>query len=127
MAIADLKGRFQALLGKVYASGLKLDGQNVFLYTQAGGKLFDIAFGVGVSGHFEQRGDVQYVETPAGEVVCATHWGDYALMRGAHDAVQAWINVNKRSFSGTSWEVYGHWCDDPAKLRTDIYYLLGGG
>jgi hypothetical protein len=23
-----------------------------------------------------------------------------------------------------SWEVYGDWEDDPAKLRTDIYFLL---
>jgi hypothetical protein len=23
-----------------------------------------------------------------------------------------------------SWELYGHWEDDPAKLRTDVFYLL---
>jgi len=25
---------------------------------------------------------------------------------------------------GVSWEVYGDWDDDPAKVRTDIYFLL---
>ena len=24
----------------------------------------------------------------------------------------------------TSWEVYGHWSEDPAQLRTDVFYLL---
>ncbi len=26
--------------------------------------------------------------------------------------------------AGPSWEVYGHWHEDPAQLKTDIYYLL---
>jgi hypothetical protein len=25
------------------------------------------------------------------------------------------------------WEVYGDWSDDPAKLRTDVLYLLKNG
>jgi hypothetical protein len=26
--------------------------------------------------------------------------------------------------SGTNWEVYGDWDDDPARRRTDVYFLL---
>jgi hypothetical protein len=30
--------------------------------------------------------------------------------------------------AGPNWEVYGHWTDewnsDPAKIRTDVFYLL---
>jgi hypothetical protein len=26
--------------------------------------------------------------------------------------------------TGVDWEIYGHWDDDPAKLRTDVFYLL---
>ena len=128
MTIADLKSQFGALLGKVYKAGLKLDGQNVFVYSQCDGGLFDIQFGVGVDGKFDKRGDVEYSETPAGEVVCATHWGDYSLMRPAHEAIQTWMKANNRKFSGTSWEVYGHMApdQDPANVRTDIYYLLAG-
>ena len=27
--------------------------------------------------------------------------------------------------AGPNWEVYTHWEEDPAKLRTEVYYLLG--
>jgi len=27
-------------------------------------------------------------------------------------------------FAGPNWEIYGHWTDDPAQLRTDVFYLL---
>jgi len=26
--------------------------------------------------------------------------------------------------AGPRWEVYGHWSDNPATRRTDIFYLL---
>jgi hypothetical protein len=30
--------------------------------------------------------------------------------------------------AGPNWEIYGHWLDewnnDPAKIRTDVFYLL---
>jgi len=126
MAIKDLKAQFGALLDKVYKSGLKLDGQNVFVYRQAPGGLFDIEFGVGVNERFDKRGDVEYSQVPAGEVVWTTHWGDY-VFAPAHAALQEWMRANKRTFSGTSWEVYGHMGPDPAKVRTDIYYLLSAG
>ena len=29
-----------------------------------------------------------------------------------------------RTLAAPSWEVYGHWHDDPAELRTEAYYLL---
>jgi effector-binding domain-containing protein len=45
-------------------------------------------------------------------------------MKPAHEAIHQWARENERRLTGTSWEVYGHWSDDPAKLRTDIYYLI---
>jgi len=31
---------------------------------------------------------------------------------------------NGRVRGGTRWEIYGHWDDDPAKRRTDVFYVL---
>ena len=119
---------FANYLNQVYAAAkegiVQLDGQNIFVYHDAGqpGEL-DVEFGVGVTAPFSSAGPVQYSELPVGEVATTTHWRDYALA-GAHDAVAAWCRSHNRALSGTSWEVYGHWSDDPAKVRTDIYYLL---
>jgi hypothetical protein len=52
--------------------------------------------------------------------------GDYARIGEANAAIIAWCRANDRLRAGPSWEVYGHWTDDPAQLRTDIYYLLQG-
>ena len=45
-------------------------------------------------------------------------------MDGAYAALTQWCADSKRRTAGVSWEVYGDWEDDPAKRRTDIYFLL---
>lgn len=62
--------------------------------------------------------------TPGGLVASAIHWGAYDQITQAHIAIQEWCRANQRGIQGTNWEVYGHWTNDPAKLRTDIFYLL---
>jgi effector-binding domain-containing protein len=66
--------------------------------------------------------------TPAGPVATTTHYGPYGQLHEAHDAVLSWCRTNGYTRAGPSWEVYGHWKDewnsDPAKIRTDIFYLL---
>ena len=52
------------------------------------------------------------------------HFGDYAQMAPAYAALEQWWTRNGRRPAGVSWEVYGDWDDDPAKVRTDIYFLL---
>ena len=84
----------------------------------------EIEFGVGVRSPFEARGAVIYSELPTGEVAVATHWGDYAKLDVAHSAVIAWCEANGRERTGTRWEIYGHWTDDPAHRRTDVLYQL---
>jgi hypothetical protein len=32
--------------------------------------------------------------------------------------------VSYTGSAGTSWDVYGDWEEDPAKRRTDVYFLL---
>src|SRR4051812_14012971 len=120
---------FASYLNRVYAAGssasLGLDGQNIFVYRDppdAGGEL-DVEFGVGVAESFSPIGEIRYSELPTGTVATTTHWGDYGLLSGAHEAIVEWCRANGRTRAGPRWEVYGHWRpnEDP---RTDVYYLL---
>ena len=122
--------RFAEYLNQVYAAGragaIQLDGQNIFVY-RGGGTAddeVDIEFGVGIKTPFSSAGAVHYSELPVGEVATATHWGDYARLGATHEAVLAWCREHHRRLAGPRWEVYGHWTEDTARLRTDVYYLL---
>ncbi|MEP6833664.1 MAG: GyrI-like domain-containing protein [Gemmatimonas sp.] len=115
-------------LDQVYAAAkagkVAVDGQNVFLYQPRPDGALDIAFCVGTAEPFDQVGNVEFMQTPAGIAATTTHWGDYSGLRQAHDTLQAWCRTHKRKQAGPSWEVYGHWSENPAQLRTDIFYLL---
>ena len=123
--VAEYFGR---CLDQVYAAAktgaIVLDGQNIFLYNPRADGDLDVAFCVGTGGTFNAIGSVEYITTPEGTAATITHWGDYSGLRGAHDALQAWCGINDKTLAGPSWEVYGHWSNNPAELRTDIYYLL---
>ena len=80
--------------------------------------------GVEVPDGFTARDAVRPVETPAGEAAAVTHYGDYADLAGAYAALEQWCTASGRRPAGTSWEVYGDWEEDPAKRRTDVYFLL---
>ena len=99
-------------------------GQNVVIYH---GGLDDLEIGVEVPGGFEETPEVRRSATPAGEVVIATHWGEYSAMGPAYSALESWCDTNGRRGAGLSWEVYGDWSEDPAERRTDIYLLLEPG
>jgi len=96
-------------------------GHNVVLYF---GGLAHIEAGVEVFGEFVDVGDVRHSQTPSGPVVSTAHWGEYSEMSGAYAALERWCAVNGRQQTGTSWELYGDWADDPQQRRTDIYLLL---
>ena len=121
---------FRRYLDQVYAAArvgaVHLDGQNVFVYRgvpDAPNEL-DVAFGVGVTAPFTATGAVEPTPVPVGDVATTTHWGRYAGLGAAHAAIAEWCRTNGRSKAGPSWEVYGHWTDDEAQLRTDVFYLL---
>jgi len=99
-------------------------GHNVVLYHGADGGTLLIEAGVETFTRFVDRGDVRCSSTPAGEVATTAHHGAYSEMAPAYAALEQWCRANRRRPSGVSWEVYGDWEDDPAKLRTDIYLLL---
>ena len=127
------KGRvgqeFGRYLDQVYSAGrsgaVQLDGQNVFIYRGATGNTLKVDFCVGAKAPFAAVGTVVPLETPAGQVAMTTHVGDYARLGEAHTAILDWCRRGQgRTLAGPSWEVYGHWDPDPAKLRTEVFYLL---
>jgi len=119
---------FARYLDQVYAAAragaVKLDGQNIFIYRAATAEALSVEFCVGVTAPLSAVGAVEPLETPAGAAVMTTHHGEYARLGEANAAILAWCRAHDRLCAGPSWEVYGHWHDDPAQLRTDVYYLL---
>jgi effector-binding domain-containing protein len=128
--ISGVAGAWKPALDQVWAflkanDGLR-PGHNLFLYHHPPDRsaAMNIDFGVQVARLFEQTGIVQCVETPAGEVARTIHVGPYDRLVDAHNAIHAWCAVNKREIAQASWEIYGDWTDDPARLETTIKYLL---
>jgi effector-binding domain-containing protein len=99
-------------------------GHNVVVYYGGDGGVLNIVAGVEVFTEFAGRGEVQHLSTPSGEVAATTHYGEYSDMGGAYAALEQWCTGNGRQPAGVNWEVYGDWEDDPAKRRTDVYFLL---
>jgi effector-binding domain-containing protein len=99
-------------------------GHNVVIYYGGSGEVLTIDVGVEARGAFVPSGDVQLTATPAGEVATAAHFGDYSEMGGAYDALGQWCAASGRVRAEISWEVYGDWEEDPAKRRTDVFFLL---
>ncbi|MBI3943741.1 MAG: GyrI-like domain-containing protein [Chloroflexi bacterium] len=106
-------------------------GLNVFLYHGEDDKDLlrtdqglPIVAGVILAGPFESAEKVVAATTPGGTVATAVHIGPYEQLSEAHAALRKWCKDNNRPIAGPSWEIYGHWDDDPDKLRTDVFYLL---
>ena len=108
------------------ANGGLRPGHNFFLYhhPEHRNEPMNIDFGVQVASRFEQEGNVRCIETPAGEVATTVHIGPYDRLGEAHNAVHVWCSAHSRKIAGSSWEIYGHWNNDPAQLETTIKYLL---
>jgi effector-binding domain-containing protein len=102
-------------------------GRHVAIYWDGSIRL---EVGVELHGPFAEHGGVVRSATPAGAVASATHFGPYGGLGAAHEAIRRWCRANNHSLAGPNWEIYGHWQRewdaDPAKIRTDIYYLLSG-
>jgi effector-binding domain-containing protein len=112
----------------VKAAQVKDAGRHVTVYRDARDGLLDIEVGVEVGTVFPGRGEVVGSGTSAGEVATITHLGPYRRLGEAHQAIRQWCTAQGRTLAGTRWEIYGHWLpewnNEPAKIRTDIYYLL---
>jgi hypothetical protein len=128
VAAGSVRDVWRPALDQVWAflrtqPGLRTDGHNIFLYHHGDPMRAD--FGVEVTREFAPSGEVRPVTTPGGEAAVVRHVGPYDGLTQAHGAIHAWTKESGRSFAGTSWEIYGDWNEDPAKLETLVMYLLG--
>jgi effector-binding domain-containing protein len=100
----------------VKRNGIKTDGKNVAIYRgrtiEAGPRVIEPGDGS--------------VATPGGKAAMVILMGPYELLGDVHKAIRKWCAVNGREIEGTNWEIYGHHEEDPAKRRTDVFYLLRG-
>ena len=97
---------------------------NIVVYRGVRGAALVVDIGVEVLGDFEDGAEVRHSATPSGHVVTTAHFGDYSELAGAYAALERWCTQHDRRPTGVNWEVYGDWDDDPAKRRTDVYFLL---
>jgi effector-binding domain-containing protein len=114
-----------ALLDEVYAfvrsGGTTQTGHNVMLYRD---DVPNVEVGVQVDGPFAPSGRVVPSELPAGRVASTVHRGPYDGLGAAHQAVLQWCAAHEHPLTGTRWEVYGDWREDPRELETEVCHLL---
>jgi effector-binding domain-containing protein len=96
-------------------------GHNVMLYLD---DVPNVEVGVEVSGPFPTAGRVEASALPAGRVATIAHRGPYDGLDGAHRAVLEWCAAHGHELTRARWEIYGDWHDDPARLETEVCYLL---
>jgi effector-binding domain-containing protein len=106
--------------------GVWAGGHNVFVYHRPvpPDGVMVAEFGVEVVRAFEPVGEVEFTQTPAGEVASTVHVGPIADLGGAQAAIESWRAAHGRTFAGISWETYGDWGDDPSKHEVRLSYLL---
>lgn len=128
--VADIPTAWHEPLEAVWAflgrhPDLRQEGHNVFVYLPVDhpGEV-EALFGVEVTREFDAEGVVECRYTPGGEVLEAVHVGPYEGLGRTHEAVRASAEELGLRLSGTDWEVYGDWSDDPAALRTVVRHLL---
>jgi effector-binding domain-containing protein len=107
------------------AHGIKCGGHNVVVYFAEGRPEFRVEIGADVLAPVAGSEGVACSATPGGRAATTRHTGSYSRLSEAHSAILAWCRENRHSLTGVSWEIYGHWNDDPAKLETDIFYQVG--
>jgi effector-binding domain-containing protein len=109
--------------GCLRANGINRGCRNIMLY-QDNGSSVDVEVGVELNQPCPLTGRVVASTLPAGPVAMTVHWGDYAGLGDAHQAVHDWCVAHGRQPAGVRWEVYGPHDDDPAKVWTEVYWLL---
>ena len=100
-------------------------GDNIALYRNQTREAMDMEAGVPVTAPFESTATVFCSSLPEGRAAHTVHRGPYSELKGAHEAVQRWSKDQGLALAGPCWEVYDDWNEDPARLQTDVYYLLG--
>ena len=103
------------------ASGINRGCRNIMLYWD---DVPRVEVGVELLVPCPLTGRVIASTLPAGQVAMTVHWGAYSRLGEAHQAVIEWCSAQGTRRTGTRWEVYGPHNDDPAKVWTEVYWLL---
>ena len=120
----EIRGWFDLVYAAIRAGDVPAGGLNVAVYRNSSDTGVDVECGVQVPRAFAVVGEVECRAMPVGEAATTVHWGPYDRLCDAHDRVGAWIRSSGRERADVVWEVYGHWNDDPAQVRTDVFHLL---
>jgi effector-binding domain-containing protein len=100
-------------------------GRNVALYWD---DVFNLEIGVELDAPFAGHGEVIGSALPRGTVATAVHFGPYNQLPRVHQAIRQWCATHGHALAGPNWDIYGHWlhewCDEPTKIRTDVFYLV---
>lgn len=105
------------------ALNLSRPGRHVALYLDCE---MNLEIGMEVEQPFTGNDQLICSSLPSGRVASTVHQGPYQLLANAHRAVQEWCAQHGLPLAGPSWEIYGHWTDDPSQLYTEVGYLLQG-
>jgi effector-binding domain-containing protein len=109
----------------VRAQGIAGSGRHVALYWD---HVINLEVGVELDAPLAGQGEVVGSATPAGAIATTVHFGPYNRLYEAHQAIRQWCANHGYTLAGPCWEIYGHWVDEwnnnPAKIRTDVFYLL---
>ena len=106
--------------------GLWTHGHNIFVYHHSSrpGAPILCDFGVEVTRTFETAGEVYATDTPEGEAAVAVYHGPYDGLSEAYNAIEEWMDANRKEAAGHSWEIYGEPTPDPAQTETTVVHLL---
>jgi effector-binding domain-containing protein len=96
-------------------------GHNVMLYWD---DVPNVEVGVQVAETFAPSGRVVPSALPAGRIASAIHRGPDDELDGAHRAIREWCAARGHKLTGTRWEIYGDWQENPEELETEVTYLL---
>ena len=123
--------RFPTLWGELldevwaYVRGAEVQaGRNVMLYLD---DLPTVEVGVELEGTFVAPSRrVVASALPEGHAATTVARGAPSRegLAAAHAAVVEWSRANGHELTGTRWEVYDHWRDDPDRFETAVYWLL---
>lgn len=97
-------------------------GHNLFLYRDSDHDGCEACFGVEVPASVEAPEGFVITATPAGRAATVAHYGSYDGLFAANTVLRDWCAEHHHQLTGVTWELYGDWSDDPARLRTDIFY-----
>lgn len=115
-AIAQHLGKLgQQPAGAPFAAYYNMDMQNL-----------DIEIGFPVAKVAIGEGEIQPSEIPAGKWLSCLHIGPYDQCAVAYEAMQQWLDANKREAIGVSYEIYLNdpTVTPPEDLQTQILFPL---